>query len=201
AAGGRRGAGAPAGKRRPRARHAGRASPRRRRRGPAAPGAVEPDRQRDQVLAGRRHRPRRHPGERPARPLLRRGFRPRRAAERAASHLREVLPARSRRALGLDVPRRDPARDGRRSRRSQDRYDRVTGSVLHPGNSGYAGRERFGTLTGGRAVRTTGEWTMHTRHNLAARAGRWSAAHWKTATLLWIAFVVVAVLIGRAAGT
>src|SRR5919197_178454 len=37
--------------------------------------------------------------------------------------------------------------------------------------------------------------------NLAARAGRWSAAHWKTATLVWLAFVVVAVGIGRAVGT
>jgi len=36
--------------------------------------------------------------------------------------------------------------------------------------------------------------------NLAARAGRWSAAHWKTATFAWIAFVIVAVAIGRAAG-
>jgi uncharacterized membrane protein YdfJ with MMPL/SSD domain len=38
------------------------------------------------------------------------------------------------------------------------------------------------------------------RGNLAARAGRWSAAHWKTATFAWIAFVIVAVAIGRVAG-
>jgi len=38
------------------------------------------------------------------------------------------------------------------------------------------------------------------RQNLAARAGRWSAAHWKTATFAWIAFVIAAVAIGRAAG-
>jgi hypothetical protein len=37
--------------------------------------------------------------------------------------------------------------------------------------------------------------------NLAARAGRWSAAHWKTATLVWLAFVVAAVAIGRGVGT
>src|SRR5579862_1590849 len=37
--------------------------------------------------------------------------------------------------------------------------------------------------------------------NLAARAGRWSAAHWKTATLVWLAFVVAAVAIGRTVGT
>jgi uncharacterized membrane protein YdfJ with MMPL/SSD domain len=39
------------------------------------------------------------------------------------------------------------------------------------------------------------------RLNLAARAGRWSAAHWKTATFGWIAFVLVAVVLGGAIGT
>lgn len=42
---------------------------------------------------------------------------------------------------------------------------------------------------------------MNGTQNLAARAGRWSAAHWKTATLAWVAFVVVAVVAGRAVGT
>jgi uncharacterized membrane protein YdfJ with MMPL/SSD domain len=37
--------------------------------------------------------------------------------------------------------------------------------------------------------------------NLAARAGRWSASHWKTATLGWLAFVVAAIVIGGAVGT
>jgi uncharacterized membrane protein YdfJ with MMPL/SSD domain len=37
--------------------------------------------------------------------------------------------------------------------------------------------------------------------NLAARAGRWSAAHWKAATLAWLAFVVAAVAIGSFVGT
>src|SRR5579859_2298310 len=41
---------------------------------------------------------------------------------------------------------------------------------------------------------------MSRRQNLAARAGRWSAAHWKSATLAWVAFVVVAVGIGYAVG-
>ena len=41
---------------------------------------------------------------------------------------------------------------------------------------------------------------MGTSDNLAARAGRWSAAHWKTATFGWVAFVVVAVAIGYAVG-
>jgi uncharacterized membrane protein YdfJ with MMPL/SSD domain len=39
------------------------------------------------------------------------------------------------------------------------------------------------------------------RLNIAARAGRWSAAHWKTATFGWIAFVVVAIVLGGAVGT
>jgi uncharacterized membrane protein YdfJ with MMPL/SSD domain len=39
------------------------------------------------------------------------------------------------------------------------------------------------------------------RGNLAQRAGRWSADHWKTATVIWIVFVVAAVVLGRAAGT
>jgi RND superfamily putative drug exporter len=39
-----------------------------------------------------------------------------------------------------------------------------------------------------------------TRSNLALRAGRWSAAHWKTAAIGWIAFAVAAVLVGRAVG-
>jgi uncharacterized membrane protein YdfJ with MMPL/SSD domain len=37
--------------------------------------------------------------------------------------------------------------------------------------------------------------------NLAARAGAWSAAHWKTATFGWLALVVAAVALGAAAGT
>jgi RND superfamily putative drug exporter len=37
--------------------------------------------------------------------------------------------------------------------------------------------------------------------NLAARMGRWSAAHWKTATFGWLAFVVVAFMLGGIVGT
>ena len=37
--------------------------------------------------------------------------------------------------------------------------------------------------------------------NIASRAGRWSARHWKTATLGWLALVVCAVLVGGAVGT
>jgi len=42
---------------------------------------------------------------------------------------------------------------------------------------------------------------MHRNRNLAARMGRWSAAHWKTATLGWLAFVVAAFLLGGMVGT
>ena len=37
--------------------------------------------------------------------------------------------------------------------------------------------------------------------NLAARAGRWSATHWKTATAIWVVFVLVAIAAGSMAGT
>src|SRR5207253_7849763 len=41
------------------------------------------------------------------------------------------------------------------------------------------------------------------RHNsnLAARMGRWSAAHWKTATFGWLALVAVAFQLGSMVGT
>src|SRR3569623_2936277 len=35
---------------------------------------------------------------------------------------------------------------------------------------------------------------------LAGRAGRWSAAHWKTAALGWIAIAILAVVAGSAVG-
>ena len=38
------------------------------------------------------------------------------------------------------------------------------------------------------------------RMNLAGRAGRWSATHWKTASLGWLAFAVLAVVVGSAVG-
>ena len=38
-------------------------------------------------------------------------------------------------------------------------------------------------------------------HNIAARMGRWSANHWKTAVFGWLAFVIASVFIGGAVGT
>ena len=40
---------------------------------------------------------------------------------------------------------------------------------------------------------------MHSK-NLAARAGRWSARHRKTAIFGWLAFVVIAFMVGGAVG-
>lgn len=37
--------------------------------------------------------------------------------------------------------------------------------------------------------------------NLPARAGRWSARHWKRATAISLAFVAVAITLGQLAGT
>jgi uncharacterized membrane protein YdfJ with MMPL/SSD domain len=42
---------------------------------------------------------------------------------------------------------------------------------------------------------------MQPSRNLAARAGRWSARHWKTAIVGWLAFVVLAFMIGGNVGT
>ena len=39
------------------------------------------------------------------------------------------------------------------------------------------------------------------RENLAARAGRWSARHWKTAVFGWLAFVLAAFALGSVVGT
>src|ERR1700751_1374606 len=39
------------------------------------------------------------------------------------------------------------------------------------------------------------------RGNIAERAARWSAAHWKTATFGWLAFVAAAVVLGSLHGT
>src|ERR1044071_9146547 len=38
-------------------------------------------------------------------------------------------------------------------------------------------------------------------NNIAARMGRWSASHWKTAVFGWLAFVVAALVLGQMGGT
>jgi RND superfamily putative drug exporter len=42
---------------------------------------------------------------------------------------------------------------------------------------------------------------MNTNINLAARMGRWSASHWKTAVFGWLAFVAAALVVGQMVGT
>jgi RND superfamily putative drug exporter len=42
---------------------------------------------------------------------------------------------------------------------------------------------------------------LSTSNNIAARMGRWSASHWKTAVFGWLAFVIAAVAIGQMIGT
>ena len=37
---------------------------------------------------------------------------------------------------------------------------------------------------------------MNSSHNIAARAGRWSARHRKAAVLGWLAFVVATLVLG-----
>ena len=41
---------------------------------------------------------------------------------------------------------------------------------------------------------------MEERTNLAGRAARWSAAHWKTAAFGWLGFAVAAMVLGSAVG-
>src|SRR6188472_354863 len=48
--------------------------------------------------------------------------------------------------------------------------------------------------------RRTKEDHVMNRNNIAARMGRWSATHWKTATFGWLAFVVVSFGIGGMVG-
>src|SRR5215813_8646471 len=38
-------------------------------------------------------------------------------------------------------------------------------------------------------------------NNIAARMGRWSASHWKTAVFGWLAFVIAALAVGQMVGT
>jgi uncharacterized membrane protein YdfJ with MMPL/SSD domain len=44
-------------------------------------------------------------------------------------------------------------------------------------------------------------WRVAGKTNLAGRAGRWSAAHWKTATFGWIAVALLLVVLGSVVGT
>ena len=42
---------------------------------------------------------------------------------------------------------------------------------------------------------------LKSSQNIAARMGRWSASHWKTAVFGWLGFVVLALFLGMQVGT
>jgi putative drug exporter of the RND superfamily len=52
-----------------------------------------------------------------------------------------------------------------------------------------------------RTARATASVGEPNRYNLATRAARWSATHWKTAVAVWVAFVAVAIGVGTTVGT
>src|SRR5436305_15337804 len=56
------------------------------------------------------------------------------------------------------------------------------------------------TASGAETVEATAAEPRRSR-NLAARMGRWSAGHKKTAIFGWLAFIAVALMLGRAVGT
>ena len=53
-------------------------------------------------------------------------------------------------------------------------------------------------MRGGEAVHEATAKDAPERMKVAGRMGRWSAAHWKTATLGWLALVVAAPMAGSA---
>ena len=63
------------------------------------------------------------------------------------------------------------------------------------------GTRRRGRRDGSSTPNDTPTTTAEHRRNLAGRMGRWSAAHWKTATFGWLVFVVLAFGLGGMAGT
>ena len=140
-------------------------------------------RQRPQPVRDRRSLPSRDRRRRRA-GRLRRRPRPQAVAARArAAHRRG-----GRRALRPCRP--DLARAPRRGR--------VNPGVKTPGRPVGGGAAADASLAPG-TESDLGARQM--RPNLAERAGRWSAAHWKTATFGWLAFVAVAVVLGQALGT
>src|ERR1700747_3213892 len=53
---------------------------------------------------------------------------------------------------------------------------------------------------GQRAKKRNAMPPLERSNNIAARMGRWSASHWKTAVFGWLAFVIAAVAIGYTVG-
>src|SRR5205807_6595220 len=100
------------------------------------------------------------------------------------------------------VPLRRPCDlvDGRqRNRRGRARAAAALRRIPHDRDERERGRHPVTAQTPER--RTAMFRNDHsTGRNLAARMGGWSADHWKTATLGWLAFVLVAFQLGNVVG-
>src|SRR5437588_9672553 len=66
---------------------------------------------------------------------------------------------------------------------------------------GRAGRRGQALSNPARDLRREQMSPLKHSNNIAARMGRWSASHWKTAVFGWLAFVVVALVVGQMVGT
>ena len=62
-------------------------------------------------------------------------------------------------------------------------------------------RESPGKATKHRGERGEAMSPLKKSNNIAARMGRWSASHWKTAVFGWLAFVIAALVVGQQVGT
>src|SRR5262249_28311728 len=109
---------------------------------------------------------------------------------------------------GLPCPRptRQPCRpsaSGRSRRGSGEQRSSAAAygpAATRSGGAPVASRAR---MHEDRAIDGKGEAMASNRRseNLAARVGRWSARHWKTAVFGWLAFVIAVFVLGRAVGT
>src|SRR6266487_1419735 len=65
-------------------------------------------------------------------------------------------------------------------------------AASHPTSHKQHGDTRLAT-TPDRPTRRVSQSPLKRSNNIAARMGRWSASHWKTAVFGWLAFVVAAI--------
>jgi uncharacterized membrane protein YdfJ with MMPL/SSD domain/pimeloyl-ACP methyl ester carboxylesterase len=101
--------------------------------------------------------------------------------------------------MALDIAWDRQARDrvsySSRRRESSPRPSSDPTSLRRPGDDALVASQAMSNEEGGTSMSRARHHT-----NLAARMGRWSAAHWKTATFGWLALVVVAFGIGNLVG-
>src|SRR4029453_7538601 len=138
-------------------------------------------------------------------------------APKGASARSAPCPSRAARSSSAYSPTRSARRSGSRSGWSRHRSSlrfccresarRHGASPSAPLRSALTQRRQTPPLCGTpcagqpHLVVETGERNPQMKLNLAARAGRWGARHWKTATFGWVAVVLVAVILGGAIGT